>query len=228
MPSNTFPGGGESPPISGEWVDRRFREGPASISDYADDLIGVLDALEVKRAVICGLSMGGYIAFDLVRRYRKRVAGLILISTRAEEDTEDIRRGRDESAARAAADGAVAIADSMLPRLFAPQSLTRIPGTVAEVRNGILGMAVPGILAALIALRDRPDSRPLLPTLGDIPTLVIAGAADAITPPKGMRAMAEAIPGAEYVLVEGAGHLAPLEQPDVTTDTIARFLQKLP
>ena len=203
-------------------------EGPTSISDYADDLIGVLDALEVRQAVVCGLSMGGYVAFDLVRRYRKRVAGLILIATRAEEDSEEARRGRDESAARAATEGTGAIADSMLPRLFAPQSLTRIPATVAEVRSGILGMAVPGILAALIALRDRPDSRPLLPTLGDIPTLVISGAADAIAPPQGMLAMAEAIPGAEYALVEGAGHLVPLEQPGVTTDTIARFLQKLP
>ncbi|MFI5210548.1 MAG: alpha/beta fold hydrolase [Gemmatimonadales bacterium] len=203
-------------------------DGPASISDYADDMIGVLDALEVKRAVVCGLSMGGYVAFDLVRRHRDRVAGLILISTRAEADTGDARRGRDESAARAAAEGAVAIADSMLSRLFAPDSLTRIPGTVAEVRSGILAMPVPGILAALIALRDRPDSRPLLPTLGNIPVLVIAGAADVITPPQGMHAMAQAIPGAGYVVVPGAGHLAPLEQPDVTTDTIARFLRKLP
>jgi len=203
-------------------------EGAASISDYADDLIGVLNALKVERAVICGLSMGGYVAFDIIRRYRERVAGLILIATKAEGDSVEIRRGRDESAARVAAEGAVAIADSMLPRLFAPQSLTRIPDTVAEVRKGILEMAVSGILAALMALRDRPDSRPLLPTLGDIPTLVLSGAADAITPPQGMRAMAGDIPGAEYVLIEGAGHLAPLEQPDVTTDTIAGFLRKLP
>jgi pimeloyl-ACP methyl ester carboxylesterase len=203
-------------------------EGEPSIGDYADDLVGVLDQLGVTRAVVCGLSMGGYIAFDVVRRYRPRVAGLILITTRAEADSEEARQGRDQSAARAAASGAEAIADAMLPRLFAPESLIRIPGTVAEVRAGILATPVPGIRSALVALRDRPDSRPLLETLGGIPTLVVAGAADTITPPQEMRAMANAIPGAEFVVVEGAGHLPPLERPDVTTDTIARFLRKLP
>jgi 3-oxoadipate enol-lactonase len=203
-------------------------QGEASIGAYADDLIGLLDAIGVVQVVACGHSMGGYVALDLVRRYRSRVAGLILIATRAEADSDEARRGRDDSAARAAASGAAAIADAMLPRLFAPESLTRIPGTVAEVRAGILATPVPGILAALVALRDRPDSRSLLASLGDIPTLVVAGAADTITPPQGMRAMAEAIPGAEYVLVQGAGHLPPLERPDVMTDTIARFLTKLP
>jgi 3-oxoadipate enol-lactonase len=203
-------------------------ETASSMSGYTDDLIGVLDALGVERAVICGHSMGGYIAFDMVRRYRTRVAGLVLISTRAEADSEEARRGRDESATRAAEAGPAAIADSMLPRLFARESLTRIPATVADVRAGILATPIPGIVAALMALRDRPDSRPLLGTLGSIPTLVLAGAADVITPPAGMRAMAEAIPGAQFVLVEGAGHLPPLEQPNVTTDTIARFLDGLP
>jgi 3-oxoadipate enol-lactonase len=203
-------------------------EGEPSIGDYADDLVGVLDQLGVTRAVVCGLSMGGYIAFDLVRRYRSRAAGLILIATRAEADSDEARRGRDQSAARAAASGAEAIADAMLPRLFAPESLTRIPGTVAEVRAAILATPVPGIRAALVALRDRPDSRSLLATLGEIPTLVVAGAADTIAPPQEMLTMANAIPGAEFVLVERAGHLPPLEQPNVTTDTIARFLRKLP
>jgi len=203
-------------------------DGEPSIGAYADDLVGVLDLLGVKRAVVCGLSMGGYIAFDLVRRYRARVAGLILIATRAEADSEEARRGRDQSAARAVASGAEAIADAMLPRLFATESLIRIPGTVAEVRAWILATPVPGIRSALVALRDRPDSRPLLETLGGIPTLVVAGAADTITPPQEMQTMANAIPGAEFVVVEGAGHLAPLERPDVTTDVIARFLRKLP
>lgn len=203
-------------------------ESASSLSTYTDDLIGVLDTLAVDRAVICGHSMGGYIAFDMVRRYRTRVAGLVLIATKAEADSEEARQGREESAARAAEMGPAAIADSMLPRLFAQESLTRIPAIVAEVQAGILATPVPGIVAALMALRDRPDSRALLATLGRIPTLVLAGAADVITPPAGMRAMAAAIPGAEFVLVEGAGHLPPLEQPNVTTDTIARFLHGLP
>ena len=196
-----------------------------SMATWADDLAALLDALGVERAVLCGLSMGGYIAFEFVRRYRQRVAGLILVDTRAGADAEEGRKGRDAAIQVARDKGPGAIADQMLPKLFAPASLAGLPQVVGQVEAAIRGTPVPGIVGALAAMRDRPDSRPLLPTLSDIPTLVIVGAEDKITPPSEARVMAEAIPGASLREIPGAGHLAPVEKPELVTAAIRGFLE---
>jgi 3-oxoadipate enol-lactonase len=192
-----------------------------SMATYAADLAALLDTLGVERAVLCGLSMGGYVVFEFLRRWRERVAGLVLISTRASADTADGRRARDAAAGQARDAGAREIANEMLPKLLAAGA----PGPLVErVRAMMAATPVAGIVGALGAMRDRPDSTPLLATLAGIPTLVIAGADDHLISVSQTSAIADAIPGARLVVVPGAAHLPTLEAPSVVTDAIRTLL----
>ncbi len=196
-----------------------------SMTTYADDLAALLDTLDLERVVLCGLSLGGYVAFEFARRWPRRVRGLVLMDTRAEPDTAETRRGRDAQAAQVRERGPVAVADVLLPKLFADASVTT--PVAARVRRMIMATPVAGIIGALAAMRDRPDSTPLLPALAGIPTLVVVGEADRVTPPDGARAMAEAIPGATIVVIPGAGHVPPLEEPAETTRVLKEFLARV-
>jgi len=198
-----------------------------SMATYAADLAALLDALGVDEVVLCGLSMGGYIAFEFLRSWRRRVRGLILVDTRAEADSPEGRRARDASAALARDRGAAAIAEEMLPKSLTPATLARSPEMVERVRAMMAATPVAGIVGALSAMRDRTDSTPLLPTLADIPTLILVGELDEPTPPARAREMAEAIPGARYVVIPGAGHLSPVEGADQVTLALREFLRSL-
>jgi 3-oxoadipate enol-lactonase len=198
-----------------------------AMGTYAEDLAQLLDALGVKRAVLCGLSMGGYVAFECLRRWPERVAGLVLMDTRAEPDPPGARQGRDAMIAMVREQGAGAVAEAMLPRLLRPGTAMTDPGLVEQVREMMAGSPVAGVAGALVAMRDRPDSRPLLPTLGRVPTLVLVGREDVLTPPDVAQAMADAIPGAEYQVIGGAAHLPTLEQPELTTERLRQFLDRV-
>ena len=198
-----------------------------SMNIYATDLAGLLDALDIENVVLCGLSMGGYIAFEFLRHWRSRVRGLVLVDTRAGADSAEARRGRDTSAASARDGGPAAIAEMMLPKLLAPSTLAEQPDIVERVRQMILRTPAAGIIGALSAMRDRPDSESLLPTLADIPTLIVVGEADTVTPPEQAEAMARAIPGAQLAVIRGAGHLSPLERPDDVSRRLAEFVGEL-
>jgi 3-oxoadipate enol-lactonase len=192
-----------------------------SMATYASDLAALLDTLGVERVVLCGLSMGGYVAFEFLRRWRDRVSGLVLIATRAGPDTAEGKRARDAAAAQAREGGAGVIADAMLPKMLAPGAPDAL---VARVHALIAATPVPGIVGALGAMRDRPDSTSLLPTLAGLPALVIAGGSDQLMPVSEMSAMAAAIPGARLAVAPGAGHLPTLETPSVVTDALRTFL----
>ncbi len=199
-----------------------------SMETYAADLAELLDLLGASDVVLVGLSMGGYVAFEFLRRWRQRVRGLILMDTRAEADSPEARANRDAAAATARDHGAAAIAEAMLPRVLGPSTRAGAPATVERVRTMMAATPVAGIVGALGAMRDRPDSTPLLPELAGLPTLVVAGDEDELTPPAQARAMADAIPGASLVIIRSAGHLPPLERPTETTDAILGFLAGLP
>ena len=203
--------------------------GPAdgySVARYADDVVQVLDALALEQAVVCGLSLGGYIVFDLLRRHARRVRAAVFCNTKSAADTPEARRGRDEMAALAEREGAAAVAERLVPQLLAPATFAAQPDVVAQVREMINRTPLAGLVGALQALRDRPDSTPLLGSIG-VPTLVVAGGDDRITPADGMRGMAQAIPGAQFAVIPAAGHLAPLEQPLATSRIVADFLDGL-
>jgi len=198
-----------------------------SMEIYAADLAALLDVLGVDEAVLCGLSMGGYIAFEFLRRWRRRVRGLVLMDTRAEADTAEGRKARDASAALARDKGADAVTEALLPKVLGRSTRTGASITAERVRGMMSSTPVPGLVGALAAMRDRPDSTPLLPELAGLPTLILVGEEDELTPPDVARAMAVRIPGARLVTVPGSGHLPPVERPVETTRALQEFLRTL-
>jgi 3-oxoadipate enol-lactonase len=196
--------------------------GPYSVDQYAGDLVGLLDALAIRRAVVAGLSMGGYIAFALWRRHPERVLALVLADTRAEPDNPQARANRDTAIARVREIGPAAFAEEMLSRIMAPANVDD-PLIKGRALRMMAAQPADGIVGALCALRDRPDSRTLLPGI-TVPALVIVGREDSLTTPAEARAMADAIPAARIVEVPRAGHLSPLENPRAVNAALRAFL----
>jgi len=198
-----------------------------SMAAYARSTVDVLDLLgQDPEAVFCGVSMGGYIIFELLRQFPQRVRAVILCNTKATPDTPEAKRSRNALVARTLNEGMSAVVDELVNRLLARVTRERRPEVVSEVRQMILDQKVPGIVGALHALRDRPDSTPLLGQI-QVPVLVIAGDDDQIAPAAGMQEMARAIPGAQLVVIPESGHLTPIEQPRRVGAAINDFLEQL-
>ncbi|HSB56019.1 MAG TPA: alpha/beta fold hydrolase, partial [Gemmatimonadales bacterium] len=178
-----------------------------SMSTYAQDLLALLTALGVDKAVVCGHSMGGYIAFEMVRQARERIRALVLVGTRGEADSPEVRKARDTAAAQARDGGAEAIAASMLPRMIAAQSREGKPGLADRVHRIMASTPVAGMLGAIGAMRDRPDSFPLLRGLEGLPVLVLVGDEDEMIPVERSQAMIEVLPQGSLSIVSGAGHI---------------------
>jgi 3-oxoadipate enol-lactonase len=185
----------------------------------ADFLVGELDRAGVSRAVVCGLSIGGYVAFSMWRRHRDRIAGLALADTRAEPDDQAGRERRRGVAEKARAGGSEAIAEAPPPLL----SEGADPALWDRVKAMIRAQPGEAIAAASLGMAERADSRPILEGI-DVPTTVLVGSADMLTPPAMSEPMAEAIPGAEMVTLVGAGHLSNLEEPEGFTEALRTLL----
>lgn len=193
---------------------------PFTIDTAADAVCDFLDAVGVSdRVVLGGLSMGGYIALAFARRHPERLAGLILADTRSEPDDAAGKAKRDEMIALARSAGAVGVIDQMLPKILAEK--TR-PDVAATVRATASRQSAAAIAAALAALRDRPDATATLGCIA-VPTLILVGEHDAITPPTMAQSLAAKIPGSKLVTIPGAGHLSNLENPDAFTAAVREF-----
>ncbi len=192
-----------------------------SMLRYVHDCFALLDAIGEDRPVaVAGMSMGGYIAFEFLRRFRRRTASLILIDTRAAADTEESRKARLATAEKVLAHGSAVVADAMVDKLFSPHAP---PGLKARWHGLMLSADARGVAAALKAMADRPDSTPDLPRI-DVPTLIIVGEQDIVTPPGESQAMHAAIPGSVLETIPAAGHMAAVEQPRRVADALRRFL----
>jgi len=199
---------------------------PYSMDQYADDLAGLLDALQIERAVVAGLSMGGYVAFALWRRHRARVWALVLADTRAGADSEEARARRRELIALARAQGSAAVADAQVTGMVGKTTRTRRPEAERAVHAMLAAAPVDGVVGALEAMLGRPDSTPTLRTI-DVPTLVVVGDEDTLTPVKEARAMHEAIAGSRLQVLAGAGHVSNFERPAAFNHTLCEFLAEL-
>lgn len=199
--------------------------GTVTMRQYADDCAGLLDALRVTEPVcLCGLSMGGYVAFQFFQHHRNRLNSLILCDTRAVADDAAGKQGREDLATRVLKEGPDFIASSMPEKLFAKRRLEAGDPIVAETQTQIRRTHPEGIAAASRGLAARPDVTGLLGKI-DVPTLVVVGAEDAISKADEMRQIAAAIPGARFVEVAGAGHMSPLEDPAAVNAAIEEFLK---
>lgn len=210
-----LPGFGMSPPP------------PAfSVEVWADQIAAFLDELMIDRAVIGGCSMGGYITFALARRHPERVAGLLLVDTRANADTDEARAKRRAQQELVERGGMPELVEGMLSALVSPRTRSEKPQLVDELRVEMFAQPELGIVGALQALAARPDSTPLLSQITK-PTLVVVGEDDTITPPDAARAIAAGIAGAQLEIIPGAGHLPSIEQPEAFDRVASAFLSKI-
>lgn len=199
---------------------------PYSIDQYADDVVTLLDVLRVDRAVVVGLSMGGYVAFSLWRRHRTRVRALGLISTRAGADSEDGRVRRDQMIALARERGAGAVADAMISGMIGKETRARSPNLVDDVHHMLESAPTEGIVGALEAMKSRADSFSTLASI-DVPTLIVVGEDDVLTPVAESRAMQAMIGGSVLEVLSGVGHLGNLERPAAFNHVLSEFLSPL-
>jgi pimeloyl-ACP methyl ester carboxylesterase len=196
---------------------------PASMDDYAADVIDLLDALHIEEAVIGGLSMGGYLAFALLRRAPTYFQGLVLADTRSQADTPESLENRHKMLELVQTHGVAAVADEMIPKLLGNTTRSLRPDIVERVRSIALLNAPASVAGAVRAMMSRPDSTPLLASIR-VPTLIIVGEEDTLTPPAAAEDMHARIPGSELVRIQAAGHLPNIEQGEAFNTALARFL----
>jgi 3-oxoadipate enol-lactonase len=193
---------------------------------YARGVRDLLDRLHFDRVVLGGLSLGGYVAFECMRLFPERVSALVLANTRPEPDPVEMREIRNEMALSVAREGVEVLVELQMERLLAPESL-QDEVLVETLRAMILDNSPDGVVAALGAMRERPDSRPLLGKI-DVPTLVVGGEEDDISSPEVMGAMAAEIPGARHLTIPNVAHLSNLEAPEKFNAALGDFLKELP
>jgi pimeloyl-ACP methyl ester carboxylesterase len=203
-------------------------EGVYTMDEMADDVIELLETLHIaERIVLGGLSMGGYVALSLIARYPRRVRGLMLMDTRAGADSPEAADGREATARSVLEAGsATAVASAMVPKLFSKLTLEERPERVEPMRAVMEATTARGIAGALRGMAKRPDRRAELAEIS-VPTLVLVGEEDVITPPAEAQAMAAAIPNARLEVIPHAGHMAPYENPAVANAAILKFLGSL-
>ena len=201
-------------------------EDAPSLGACADDVVALLDRLGLDQVVLGGLSMGGYVAMELLRRAPERVAALLLADTKAQADTAEQRAGRLRTAETAEREGTGQLADTMLPALLGPTSLDRRPEVVSRVRGWVEAAPPATVAWASRAMAARPDSFEVLRST-DVPALVVVGEQDALSPVAQAQEMADALPQGRLLVVPEAGHLSAVEDPGAFGAGVTGFLEEL-
>jgi pimeloyl-ACP methyl ester carboxylesterase len=202
----------------------QFRPDIVTMADYADWLVKFMRHLEVREPfVICGLSMGGYIAWEILRRHMPEVLAAVLADTRAAADTPEVARGRELMAQQVLEEGKSVVIDSILPRLFSESTQESQHHLVDQTRGVIESASREGIAAALCGMAQRRDMTAELGGL-QLPILLICGEFDVITPLSGMQQIADALLNGKLVGIPEAGHMSPLENPQAVNAAMQEFL----
>jgi 3-oxoadipate enol-lactonase len=203
--------------------DVMVRPGAERVDEMAADVLRLGDHLEVERAVIGGISMGGYVTLAAYRCAPERFTGMILANTRASADTDEARQGRDRLIALALENGASAVVDQMLPKLLGATSLRERPDLQARVRSIAESNDGAALAGALTAMKVRPDASDLLERIS-CATLVVGSDEDAATPLAEVEEMQRRIPRSRFVALRGVGHLSNLEAPEDFSRALSDFL----
>ncbi len=211
-----YPGFGEEPALPGDLTIERL----------TDHIVSRISALGIRKILPVGVSMGGYLMFDLWRRYRSLLEGLVFVATRAEADTEEGRKARYDLMEKVRREGTSPLVEAMLENQTSPAT-KRNELKMRQLRCMMEKATPEGVVATLKALAERKDSRDILPSI-ELPTLVVAGRDDErITPPGVVRGIAEGVKGAEFVEIEDAAHLPPFENPESFNRLLLNFLRKI-
>jgi pimeloyl-ACP methyl ester carboxylesterase len=201
-------------------------DGPHSMSVFADDVVSLFAHLGIERAVVGGMSMGGYVLLNLIERHSHRLAAAMFLVTRAAADDEPARMRRSSLAAEVAAGRPQTVTDAFEGILFAGTSPVVRPDLVAEVKTWMIATSPRGLAGGLLAMRDRRDYLDLLSSF-DLPALVIGAEADRAVPPDHSRVLAEGLPNARLCMIAEAGHMANMEQPNAFNTCLLEFLHGL-
>ena len=199
---------------------------PFTLESLADDIHALLAAVGALPCALAALSMGGYVALAYAKKYPADLRALMLVDTKAEADTAEGKQGRDKMIELVRKEGSRAIADQMMPKMLAKDAAEQRPQTAQALRKIMEACPPKTIEHALGAMRDRPDRSGELSSI-KVPTLVVVGDADAITPPGVAESMAQKIPGAQLVTIRGAGHMSPMEQPEQVNRALKSFLERV-
>lgn len=199
--------------------------GPSTMNRLAQDVARLMDHLGISQAVIGGLSMGGYVVLAFYKQFPSRVRALILADTRAQADTEDGKQTRAQQAEKALTEGMGGIADAMLPKLLTPETVSKRPEIVKRVRDMMLKTKPEGAAAALQGMAEREDQTQLLSQI-TVPTLILVGSEDPITPVADSEKMHEAIRGSRLVVLDKASHVSNIEQAEEFNQELKRFLRE--
>jgi 3-oxoadipate enol-lactonase len=198
----------------------------SSIDDHARDVIALLDRLQIDRAIFAGVSMGGYVALAIARLFPERVLGLVLADTKETPDSDEARGNRFKLIEQVDSKGAAALVEAMYKKMLAPASYDERKELAEMVEQSMLTAPPTGAADALRAMASRSDSTETLKQIG-VPTLIVVGTEDVITPKSDAERMASIAPHAHLELLEGAGHLAMVEQPHAFNALISKFVAKL-
>ena len=202
-------------------------DGDATMQKHAADLSDICDAAGVKRGVFAGVSIGGYILFEFWRRYPDRVRALILCDTKAQPDTPQARSDRLKMAEQVERSGTSAYIESMVPKLLGESTRVRRPELVEQARRMMSRLSAPAMAAVLRGMASRADSVSTLSSI-NVPTVVMAGDEDTLTPPADAEFIHKHIRGSHLHAIRAAGHYAPFEQPEATAKIMLSFLRGLP
>ena len=201
-------------------------EGPVTMNRMAQDVAELMDQLGIHQAVIGGLSMGGYVALAFVKQFPSRVKALVLADTRAQADTEEAKQTRHQQAEKALSEGMAGIADGMLPKLLTPDTVSKRPEVVKRVRDMMLKTKPQGAASALLGMAEREDLSEFISTIG-VPTMIVVGREDAITPVADSEKMQSKIAPSRLVVIENAGHVSNLEQTEQFNFALLKFLDRV-
>lgn len=232
----TFPGG-QTEALAGSYRvigydvrghgESEIGDGQYTIELFVDDLIGLLDHLGILKAILVGLSMGGYIALRTIERHPDRVRGLVLCDTKSEADSNEAKIKRAASIKSIKANGPRVFAESFVAGVFTPESFTAKPEAVKAIQSTIERTAPISLCGTTLALAARTDTSSSLPGI-TVPVLIMVGDRDLLTPPSVSQAMKEKIPNSELHLIPNSAHLSNIENPEVFNKHLMEFLGKLP
>jgi 3-oxoadipate enol-lactonase len=206
--------------------DSGVGDGPATMDKHAFDLTRVLDQEGVGRAVFVGVSIGGYVLFDFWRRYRGRVAALLLCNTKAQADTAEARAGRLQAANDVMERGTEPFFESMVPKLLGETTRRTRPDRVEGALGMMRKMSPEDVAMVQRGMAERPDSIETLKTI-DVPTLVVTGDEDGFTGVGEAEVMRRHIVGSELKVVARAGHYSPWEQPEEVGRIVRQFADRV-
>ncbi|MBO7723804.1 MAG: alpha/beta fold hydrolase [Thermoguttaceae bacterium] len=197
---------------------------PTTMGVFADDLASLLDELDIPQVIVCGLSMGGYIAMQFAKKHPRRLKGLILCDTKTEADTPKAAAGRRHLAETVLSEGIEDLSDGA-SGFLSPVTVDDTPDILEAVQTMMNSQNPAGVAAAALGMAERGDTTAVLQRL-EVPVLVVVGQDDRLTPPESMKAMAAKAQRSSFAVIEEGGHLAPMERPMAFEKIVRDWLAK--